>query len=68
MLETFDDIIEDIAEDGYSFYRNLFKAIKEEDEVLSYMTREDVSALAISLVPIAMKRYYAAQDCERCDI
>lgn len=58
MDETFDDIIEDVAEDGYSFYRNLFKAIKEEDDDFAYMTRDDASALAIALVPIAMRRYY----------
>lgn len=67
MDETFDDIIEDVAEDGYSFYRNLFKAIKEEDDVFAHMTRDQVSALAIALVPMAMKRYYA-QDEERNDI
>ena len=67
MDETFDDIIEDVAEDGYSFYRNLFKAIKEEDDDFAYMTRDDVSALAIALVPIAMKRYYGQND-ERNDI
>lgn len=61
MDETFDDIIEDVAEDGYSFYRNLYKAIKEEDDDFAYMTHDEVSALAISLVPIAMKRYYSSQ-------
>lgn len=61
MDETFDDIIEDIAEDGYSFYRNLFKAIKEEDDDFAYMTHDQVSDLAIALVPMAMKRYYNSQ-------
>ena len=67
MTDTFDDVVEEVAEDGYSFYRNLFKAIKEEDGDFDYMTREDVSALAIALVPMAMKRYYSL-DYERNDI
>lgn len=67
MDDTFDDIIEDVAEDGYSFYRNLFKAIKEEDDDFSHMTHDEVSALAVALVPIAMKQYYSQND-ERNDI
>lgn len=66
-MEAIDEIIDDIAADGYEFYRKLFKAIKEEDENFSTMTREDVSALAIKLTPIAMKRYYTL-DYERFDI
>ena len=57
-MEAIDEIIDDIATDGYEFYRKLFKAIKEEDEDCGHMTREDASALAIALTPIAMKQYY----------
>lgn len=66
-MEAIDEVIDVVAADGYEFYRKLFKAIKEEDDDFSTMTREDASALAITLTPIAMKRYYSLDD-ERNDI
>lgn len=60
-MEAIDEVIDDVAADGYEFYRKLFKAIKEEDDDCDHMTREDISALAITLVPVAMKRYYSLE-------
>lgn len=55
---TIDEIVEDVAADGYEFYSKLFKAICEESEDHDRMDSDEIHDLAIALVPEVMRRYY----------
>lgn len=56
---TIDEIVEDVAADGYEFYSKLFKAICEENEDHDRMDADEIHDLAIALVPEVIRRYYA---------
>lgn len=52
-----DDIVSDVAEEGYELYIKLFKALREEDsDNGDRMGLEETYTLAIALVPEAMRR------------
>ena len=52
-----DDIVCDVAEEGYELYVKLFKALREEDsDNGDRMGLEETYTLAVALVPEAMRR------------
>lgn len=57
MARNIDDIVCDVAEEGYELYIRLFKALREEDsDNGDRMGLEETYTLAIALVPEAMRR------------
>lgn len=57
MPQNINDIVSDVAEEGYELCIKLFKALKEEDsDNGDRMGFEQIYALAVALVPEVLRR------------